>query len=53
MDKNYIAVMDGSYDPDSKLATAFWYIEGKTSENRAKSVSQTPEDVKDKDAYQA
>ena len=37
-----VAVTDGSYDPVSKLATACWIIEGRTSEDRAKGAAQTP-----------
>ena len=48
-----IAVTDGSFDPDTKLATACWIIEGRTSEGRAKGAAKTPGNTQHMDAYRA
>ena len=44
---------DGSYDPETNLATAYWIIEGQDNRHQAKGASQTPGNCTDMDAYRA
>ena len=48
-----IAVTDGSFGPDTQLATACWIIEGQTSDSRTKGAAKTPGNRRNMDAYRA
>ena len=51
-DGTCVAVTDGSYDPDSRYATACWIIEGE-GESQCKGASHTSGNDDELDAYRA
>ena len=48
-----IAVVDGSFNPETRLGTACWILTSTTREDEIKGSAQAPGDLEDMDAYRA